>query len=97
MVLIYEDWYQDIIKDTWRNAYDDGVFERAYELINNSKTDLKDAFDRNYQRWDNINHESFVDELSEQSKDCKTYEDACDFLLVWLHSRVEYLNGHWHL
>ena len=97
MVLVYEDWYQDIIKDTWTNAYDDGVFERAYELINNSKTDLKDAFDRNYQRWDNINHESFVDELSEQSKDCKAYEDACDFLLVWLHSRVEYLNGHWHL
>ena len=97
MVLVYEDWYQDIIKDTWTKAYDNGVFERAYELINHSKTDLKAAFDRNYQRWDNINHDSFIDELSEKAKDCKTFEDACDFLLEWLRSRVEYLNGRWHL
>lgn len=97
MVLAYEDWYQDIIKETWTNAYEDGVFERAYEIIEKSKTDLKDAFDRNYQRWDNINHESFAHELSPKARDCKTHEDACDFLLAWLHSRVEYLNNHWHL
>lgn len=97
MVLAYQDWYQDIIKETWTNAYDDGVFERAGELIKKSKTDLKDAFDRNYQRWDNINHESFANELSEKSKDCKTYEDACDFLSEWFYSRVEYLNNQWHL
>ena len=97
LVLAYEDWYQDIIKETWTNAYEDGVFDRAYELIKNSKTDLREAFDRNYQRWDNINHESFAHELSNKSKTCKTYEDACDFLLEWLHSRVEYLNHHWHL
>ena len=97
MVLAYQDWYQDIIKETWTDAYDDGVFERACELVETSKTDLKDAFDRNYQRWNNINHESFVNELSEKSKECKTYEDACDFLLEWLRSRVEFLNNQWHL
>ena len=97
MVLAYQDWYQDIIKETWTNAYDDGVFERAGELIKKSKTDLKDAFDRNYQRWDNINHESFANELSQKAKDCRTYEDACDFLLEWFQSRVEYLNNQWHL
>ena len=97
VVLAYQDWYQDLIKETWTSAYEDGVFERAYELIIKSKTDLKDAFDRNYQRWDNINHESFIHELSPKAMACKTYEDACDFLLVWLRSRVEYLNSQWHL
>lgn len=97
MVLAYEDWYQDLIQETWTSAYEDGVFERAYTLIRNSKTDLKAAFDRNYRRWDNINHSAFVHELSQKSKDCKTYEDACDFLLAWLQSRVEYLNGQWNM
>ena len=89
--------YQDMIQKTWTNAYENGVFDRAHELIKKSKADLKDAFDRNYQRWDNINHESFAHELPEKAEACKTYEDACDFLLEWLHSRVEYLNNYWHL
>jgi len=97
MVLAYQDWYQDIIKETWTNAYDDGVFERACELIQKSKTDFWGAFDRNYERWDNFNHESFANELSEKSKNCKTHEEACDFLLDWLRSRVEFLNNQWHL
>jgi hypothetical protein len=97
MVLAYEDWYQDLIRKTWTKAYDDGVFDRAYSLIQSGKTDLKDAFDRNYQRWDNINHESFVKELSQKAKDCKNHEEACDFLLTWLRGRVEYLNDQWHL
>lgn len=95
VVLAYEDWYRDIISQKWTDAYNDGVFQRAYDSINASKTQLKDAFDRNYQKWDNINHESFANELSHKARDCNTHEDACDFLLVWLHSRVEYLNRQW--
>ena len=97
MVLAYQDWYQDMIRETWTKAYEAGVFERAFELVEKSKTDLKEAFDRNYQRWDNINHDSFVNELSEKSVKCKTHEEACEFLLEWLRGRVEFLNEQWHL
>ncbi len=96
-VLMYEDWFQDIIRDKWIKAYDDGVFERAYEMIENDKTSCAEAFDRNYDKWNNIiNNGSFSNELSHEAASCKTQGEAADFLSEWLKSRVEFLNGHWH-
>ena len=95
VVLAYEEWYQDIVREKWTKAYNGGVFERAYDMIENDMTIYKDAFDRNYQKWDNISDESFANELSVKSRNCKTHEEACDYLMVWLYSRVEFLNKQW--
>ncbi|MBE6836892.1 MAG: spore coat protein CotH [Ruminococcus sp.] len=95
-VLAYEEWYQDIIRETWTKAYDDGVFERASEMIEKAADELSDAFDRNYQKWDNINHESFVSELSRPSQNCKDHKEAAEYLKNWLNSRVKFMNEHWH-
>lgn len=95
-VLAYEDWYQEIIREKWTKAYDSGVFDRAYEMIENDAQQLSDAFDRNYKKWQNINHESFADELSIQSKACKTHKESAGFLKNWLESRVQFLNSYWH-
>lgn len=95
-VLAYEEWYQDIIKETWTKAYDDGVFERACQMIVDDAENLSDAFDRNYQKWDNINHESFVNELSRPSQNCTTHKEAAEYLKNWLNSRVKFMNEHWH-
>ena len=95
-VLMYEDWFQDIIREKWTNAYDSGAFERAYAMIENDAVQYKDAFTRNYQRWDNLIHNSAAHELSKRSAGCKTHGETADYLEEWLLSRVEFLNAHWH-
>lgn len=96
-VLMYEDWFTDIIRDKWTSAYDDGVFERAYERLENDKTSCAEAFDRNYDKWNNIiNNQSFANELCSAAASCKTQAEAADYLSEWLKARVEFLNEQWH-
>ena len=97
VVLAYEDWYRDMIKDTWTKAYDDGVFKRTCELIEDDSTALEDEFAKNYQKWNNIvANFDFAMELSEPAAECKTEAEAADFLVTWLRSRIKFLNGEWH-
>ena len=96
-VLIYEDYVQEAIRETWTKAYDAGIFEDAYAMITEDKTRCRAAFTRNYNKWNNIlNNYEFARELSPLAAACKTQEEAADFLLEWLQSRVEFLNGEWH-
>lgn len=97
VVLAYEDWYRDMIEKTWTDAYDRGVFTRAYEMIENTATNYSEMFDRNYDKWNNIrNNDSFKGELSYGAARCKTHKQAVDYLNSWLMSRVEFLNGEFH-
>ena len=96
-VLIYEDWMQESIKKTWTKAYDAGVFDRAFAMIAEDKVKYHEAFTRNYSKWNNIIYNApFVNELSPLAAACTNQEEAADFLLEWLQSRVEFLNGEWH-
>lgn len=95
-VLAYEDWYQDIIRDNWTAAYDSGAFERISAALDSDQARCKEAFDRNYIKWNNINHSSFANELSWESAACSTQEQAYKFLVDWLKKRVEFLNDYWH-
>ena len=97
VVLANCDWYQEMVRNTWTKAYDSGVFERAYQLIEKYKNDYKSDFEKNYKKWNNIiNNEDFVNELSSPAKKCKTEEEAADFLLEWLRNRVDFLDSQWH-
>ncbi len=96
LVLAYEDWYQEMIRAKWTSAYDSGVFDRAYEMIENDKTEYAEAFERNYDKWDNLADESIRNELSKRAASCKTHAEAADYLREWLESRVEFLNSQWH-
>lgn len=92
-VLMYEDWFQDIIKDKWTDAYDSGVFERAYSMIDSDTEQYQEAFTRNYQRWNNIiDNSEFAGELSRNAAKCKTHSEATEYLSEWLQSRVEFMN-----
>lgn len=96
LVLAYEDWYREVIKAKWTSAYDSGVFDRAYEMIENDKTAYADAFERNYDKWDNLADESIKNELSHKAAKCRTHGEAADYLREWLESRVEFLNSEFH-
>ena len=95
-VLAYEDWYQELITMQWTTAYDSGVFDRVYAMLEADQKQCAEAFDRNYERWNNINHPAFSNELSPQSAACTTQAQAYTFLADWLKKRVEFLNDYWH-
>ena len=97
VVLAYEDWYRDMIKDSWTEAYDSGVFNRVCAMIEDTANNYSEMFDRNYDKWNNIrNNGSFAGELSSGAKRCKTHKQAAEYLKNWLTSRVEFLNGEFH-
>jgi hypothetical protein len=96
-VLMYEDWYTDIIRDKWTSAYDNGTFSAAVDMINSDTDEYSSAFDRNYERWNNLRDKSeFGSELSSAAFRCKTHKEAADYLADWLQKRVDFLNGYWH-
>ncbi|MBP1533985.1 MAG: CotH kinase family protein [Ruminococcus sp.] len=96
-VLMYEDWYTDIIREKWTAAYDAGVFSDTIAMVHNDKTEYADAFGRNYDKWNNIvNNEQFLAELSKRAAECKTHGEAADYLEEWLTARVEFMNENWH-
>ena len=96
-VLAYEDWYQALVREIWTRAYDSGVFDRCCEMIADDSAGLRDEFEANYAKWDNIRHrEAFETELSAPAKSCLTQAEAAEFLLQWLTGRIAFLNSRWH-
>lgn len=90
-VLMYEDWYRDIIIDRWRMNYESGVFEDALEMIDKDTYMYEDAFISNSERWGSYEG----NELSEAAMDCRTQKEAAMYLKDWLTRRIEFLNDHW--
>ena len=96
-VLMYEDWYTDIIRENWSELYNSGALTDVCDMIKSDTEEYSEAFKRNYKRWNNIiKNDSFVAELSKRAKKCRTHSDASEYLYDWLTKRVEYLNEHWH-
>lgn len=95
-VLMYEDWFQELIRSAWTDAYDSGVFDRGLEMIEADTAQYADAFVRNYERWDNIRNNSAKSEMCRRAASCKTHEEAAAWLSEWLTMRVEFMNECWH-
>lgn len=96
-VLMYEDWFRDIISEKWTAAYDSGIFRRGIEQIMIDSEQFSSAFDRNYQKWNNIiNNNAFAGELCYDSQKCRTHAEAAEYLEKWLSDRVDFLNNYWH-
>ena len=96
-VMMYDEEFQKLISKKWTEAYDSGVFEDSLEAVKNDAAEYAPAFERNYQKWDNIrNNFAIVGEFSERTKKCRSHADACDQLYEWFSKRIEFLNGYWH-
>ncbi len=96
-VLMYEDWYQAIIRETWTKAYDNGVFAHAAETLAADKSAYADAFVRNEERWGvSTKDDSVASELSPAAKYCKNQAVSANQLADWLNARIEFMNEHWH-
>ena len=96
-VLMYEDWFQNIIKDKWTAAYDGGVITRALDDISSDSTVHEKAFADNYKKWRNNTTTSDVSsELCYKALHCSTEKEAADYLADWLSKRAGFMNEHWH-
>lgn len=96
-VLSFEDWYQDIIREKWTAAYDGAVFEKALEGINTDREQLREAFNRNNDRWGISTRDPAVQgELSEKAMSCPSQDKAAIYLHEWLTERVSFMNEYWH-
>lgn len=96
VVLMYEDWFRDIIKEKWTALYDSGCFDRAKEMISSDSDNFKLAFERNYDRWRNIGNNPASGEWCARAAACKSQKEAADYLSEWLSSRVAFMDSCWH-
>ncbi|MBP5581189.1 MAG: CotH kinase family protein [Ruminococcus sp.] len=96
-VLMYQDWFTDIIRDKWTRAYDSGIFERTLGMIDSETENCREAFERNNTRWDTeLQKWTIIGELSSRAANCTDQKQAADWLYEWLEQRVLFLNEQWH-
>ncbi len=96
-VLMYEEWFTDIIRENWTEAYNSGIFTSACDMIKADTVEYTAAFNRNYTRWNNIlKNDAFKMELSKKAKKCRSHSDCSEYLCDWLTKRIDYLNGYWN-
>lgn len=96
-VLMYEEWFTDIIRENWTEAYNSGIFTSACDMIKADTAEYTAAFNRNYTRWNNIlKNDAFKMELSKKAKKCRSHSDCSEYLYDWLTKRIDYLNGYWN-
>lgn len=96
-VLMYQDWYQDVIRSEWTAAYDKGIFADAVKTINDDTAAYADAFKRNEEKWGISTRDSaIISELSRKAKQCVTQKAASEYLAEWLEKRIAFVNEQWH-
>lgn len=94
-VLMYEDWFQEVIRNAWTDAREAGIFDRALSMLAEDTAQHQAAFERNYLRWDNIRNNAAADELNPRSAACRTQKEAADWLAEWLQTRIAFMDESW--
>lgn len=95
-VLMYEDWFQEIIRKKWAGAYSSGVFQRAIDSIGSDENAYAAAFNRNEERWGlSVRKPDIRKELSPQAAASTSQVESSGILANWLKSRVQFLKEQW--
>ena len=95
-VLMHEEWFRDIIRKKWTDCYDAGIFSDAIAEILQDAEQQREAFGRNYERWNNLRHSEAAHEMTRKAAACRTQEEAAEYLAEWLEKRIAFLNAYWH-
>lgn len=96
-VMLRQEWFRDIVRQKWTDAWESGIFDDTVRMIRSDSETCSAAFDMNYKRWNNlVNNSDFVGELTKKAANCRTHQEAADYLAEWLEARVEFLNSQWH-
>eukprot|EP00833_Pecoramyces_ruminatium_P001846 jgi/Orpsp1_1/1175878/evm.model.c7180000055561.1 len=80
-VTMYEDWYQEIIRDKWSTFYDNGIFKRMTKNVLEDSKKYEEVFLRDYEKWDNeIRRNAIGTEVAEEEINSKTEADSAAYL-----------------
>ncbi|MCR5718308.1 MAG: CotH kinase family protein [Oscillospiraceae bacterium] len=96
-VLMHEEWFQKIVRQTWTRAYEAGIFEQACQEILHDADTFSEAFARDFARWDSLRNEDVRNELNSRAASCRTQKKAAEWLESWLRTRIAFLDDYWHM
>lgn len=94
ILLINEQWFQDMIRAKWAELIEYSVITTALDLITEQKTVYEQYYAKNYDRWPSRIWDG-NDELTWELNSYWTQGQAADYLYRWLYKRFNYLNSVW--
>jgi len=95
-VLIYQDWFQDIIRKKWNEFYEKGIFNKAIDNIHKFTNENKEAFENNFKRWDDEERYTLMAvEAAQVVLDLRSQYENAEYLAQWLDKRIEFINKIW--
>jgi hypothetical protein len=87
-------WFMELVKERWAEIKEAGIPEKTLDLIVELKDTYAPYFEQNSARWPSRiaegNHE-LIDELN----NCKSQQEAADYLYRWLSDRFAFLDAQW--
>lgn len=96
LIFINTDWFQSLIKQKWSYVQEQKVLEKLTAYIDSISDKYVNAFEKNYERWNNIgNNWSVGNELCNAAAACKTEKEAADYLKNWLKKRFAAIDDIW--
>ncbi|MBR2965906.1 MAG: CotH kinase family protein [Clostridia bacterium] len=94
VVLINEDWFQEMVKDKWVSLKEKGLLNALLTNIETLATHYKEYYDHNFERWENrVIYGN--GELTNELNSYRTEREAADYLKRWLTKRFGYLDRQW--
>ncbi|MCH5351062.1 MAG: CotH kinase family protein [Clostridiales bacterium] len=94
ILLIHEDWFQDIVSAKWNELVAGGITTGVLELITTYKTVYESNYANNFTRWKNRIYNG-NDELVWELNTYWRQAQAADYLYNWLTKRFYYLDAQW--
>lgn len=95
-VLMYEDWFQALIRAKWTAIEESGIMTHICAQITDVSKKYSDAFSRDNERWGvSTKDPEFDNELYYRAKKCASQSEAAAYLREWLEARVKFMNESW--
>lgn len=91
VVFINEDWFQDEIKNKWKEMAAASVQSRCIEYANTLMKTYAGDYRKNFDKWT-----FHIDgEVNSEARKVKNHAEAVSYLCNWLNVRFDYLNTQW--
>ncbi|ORY73936.1 hypothetical protein LY90DRAFT_699417 [Neocallimastix californiae] len=95
-VLMYQEWYQELIRKKWNEYYQKGAFNKAIDNIHKITETNAKAFEIEHQRWDTEDHDkSVAGEALPVIPPLDSQPEHANYVADWLKKRIEFINNHW--
>lgn len=96
LMFINCDWFQDLIRQKWKQLQENKVHQKVLNHIAFVKEQYKEDFAENYERWPlDCSRIYVMNELSQAAGKCQNQNEAAEYLYTWLDKRFTSLDKIW--